>query len=87
MLSTFSLLLVLVVVAFSVRIVIVFNRNEIISRLAGTPENKLTFDRHLIMPLVTYVVIPVLTVLAFQFPQIGGLFFSLVEGLRGVGSG
>ena len=59
-----------------------FNRNEILSRLADTPPNEFTVDKSLILPVITYAVIPLISLLAVEFPGFGNFLFAWVEGVR-----
>ena len=59
-----------------------FNRNEVLSRIGGTSVNRLTFDRSLFLPLVTYVIVPLVGLLLVQFPVLGESLFGWVNTLK-----
>jgi hypothetical protein len=46
-------------------------RNPIVSRLTGTPPNKLTWNAAFLSKVFVYAVVPILTLFAAQFPEIG----------------
>jgi hypothetical protein len=52
-------------------------RDEVLSRLNGTTPGKIGKDFH--MNMLSYGALPVLTVLAAQFPSIGSFLFSWVQ--------
>jgi hypothetical protein len=56
--------------------IVKFNRDSVLSRLANSTPNQLTFDRSLLMPLVTYVVLPLLSLVAVQFSEVSQSLFS-----------
>lgn len=52
-----------------------FNRNEVLSRISGTTPNQLTFDSSFWMPIISYVGVPILAVLATLMPTVGRTLF------------
>lgn len=52
-----------------------FNRNEILSRINGTKPNQLTFDSSFWGPIVSYIGLPILAVLATMMPTVGRTLF------------
>ena len=71
--------LVLVVVSGALYVSVQMNRSEVLSRMTGTPPNQVTVNRTLIRDLAIYGGLPLLSLLATQFPAIGGSLFSWVE--------
>ena len=63
-------------------LIVRFNRCEVLSRLSGTTPNRLTFDRTLLLPVITFVVIPLCSLLAVQFPGIGQMLFGWLDVFR-----
>jgi len=55
--------------------VVKFNRDEVLSRIGQTVPNQFTFDRSLIVPLLTYVVAPIVGILLVWFPVLGRVLF------------
>jgi hypothetical protein len=53
------------------------HRNAILSRITDTKANELGWDFYL--RLITFGGIPVLTWLAYQFPQIGGSLYKILQ--------
>src|SRR5947209_12484357 len=53
------------------------HRNSILSRITDTAPNELGWDFYL--RLITFGGIPMLTWLAYQFPQLGGGLYRLVQ--------
>ena len=53
------------------------HRSAILSRITDTKPNELGFD--FFFRVVTFGAVPVLTWLAYQFPQIGGGLYKLVQ--------
>ncbi len=91
LLMTISWVVVLGFASVMAIVVIQMDRSELLTRL-GNPKakadpstfNRVTLDRNLIGMLVTYVVVPVLALLATQFPRIGGIFHLIDPLLRGL---
>jgi hypothetical protein len=68
-----------------VSIVVTFirlNRNEVLSNLSDTTPNHFTPDRALVRQLFVFGLIPLLSLLAFQFPEFGNVFFFWVNGMQ-----
>ncbi|MFM7071741.1 MAG: hypothetical protein ACKO38_08130, partial [Planctomycetota bacterium] len=60
----------------SIVIVLVkFNRDEVLSRIGQTVPNQFTFDRALVVPLLTYVVAPIAGLFMVWFPALGRVLF------------
>jgi hypothetical protein len=53
------------------------HKNATISRITGTPVGKL--DGEFWLKLVSFASVPLLTLLATRFPEIGGFLFSWLE--------
>jgi hypothetical protein len=53
------------------------HRNPILSRITDTSANELGFDFY--VRLVTFGAVPVLTWLAYQFPELGGSLFKFIQ--------
>jgi hypothetical protein len=66
----------------NVLLIIRFNRCEVLSRLSKTTPNRFTFDRSLVLPMITYVLIPLFSLLAVQFPGIGRMLFTWLDAFR-----
>jgi hypothetical protein len=56
-----------------------FNKDEVLSRILRTVPGKLTWDRGFISRIVIYIVLPLLSLLATQFPQVGSFFYSFLD--------
>ena len=65
--------------ALAVMIVVQMNRSEVLSRVAKSEPGKLTVDRHFLSRVIVYAVLPLLSLLASQFPQVRGFAFSWLE--------
>jgi hypothetical protein len=64
------------------------DRNATLSRIGDTTPGKVTFDRTFFAKLFTYVGIPVLGLIATQFPAVGELLGRLAgQVLRVAGGG
>jgi hypothetical protein len=74
----FSYALVLWCMAAALVAVVNFNRDEVLSALTRTTPNKLTLDRTLVVPVLTYVVIPLVSLAAVQFPEVSDSAFSWI---------
>jgi hypothetical protein len=64
----------LVAVAVTLWVFVEMDRNPTLSTIGGTEPGQVTFDRHFLLNVSTYGLIPVLGVLISQFPQVGRLF-------------
>jgi hypothetical protein len=74
LLTIFLWTTILSVVAGSLLIFIQADRDEVLSRMAQTSPNRVTFDRTFITMVVTYGLLPLFGLLATQFPETWGLF-------------
>ena len=72
----FTILLALLTLGF-VWVFAQMHRNAILSRITDTTANELGWEFYL--RLVTFGAIPILTWLAYQFPQIGGSLYRIVQ--------
>jgi hypothetical protein len=72
----FTILLALLTLGF-VWVFAQMHRNAILSRITDTTANELGWEFYL--RLVTFGAVPVLTWLAYQFPQIGGNLYKVVQ--------
>lgn len=68
------LMLWMVIIVFSA--IVRFNRNPILSKINGTEPNRLTFDSSFWVPMISYVGLPILAVLATLLPTVGRSLFS-----------
>jgi hypothetical protein len=68
------LMLWMVIIVFNA--ILRFNRNPILSRINGTEPNRLTFDSSFWVPMISYVGLPILAVLATLLPTVGRSLFS-----------
>jgi hypothetical protein len=59
-----------------------FSRSAVLSRLSGTAENKVTFDPTFVVSLVLYVVVPLICLLATQFPDLSDTLFKWAGSLQ-----
>ena len=55
------------------------NRDSVLSRIAKSQPGKLTWDRAFISQVVIYGVVPLLSLIATQFPEVRGAAFSWIE--------
>jgi hypothetical protein len=55
------------------------NRDEVLSRIAKSPPGKLTWDRAFVSQVVIYGVLPLVSLIATQFPEVRGAAFSWIE--------
>ena len=74
---------ILLIVGGGVTVLVQMDRNEVLSRITNTAPNRVTFDRSFISSIATYGLLPMLTLLATLFPQMGGLW-SVLEPLTRV---
>jgi hypothetical protein len=68
------LMLWMVIIVFNA--ILRFNRNPILSRINGTEPNRLTFDSSFWVPMISYIGLPILAVLATLLPTVGRSLFS-----------
>ncbi len=78
LLMLFSYVLVVWMMLKTLVIFIKFNRDDILSRLAGSTPNQFTWDRSVVLALITYVVLPGLSLIAVQFPEVSQTLFSWI---------
>jgi hypothetical protein len=71
--------MMLCAVALTVMVFVQMSRNETLSRIARTEPGKVNFDRRFLSQLVLYGVLPLLSLLAAQFPEVRGFAFSWFE--------
>ncbi len=77
-----------VAVVLTLWIFLQMDRNPTLSRIGGTPPGQVTFDRAFVTKLITYAGIPVLGMIATQFPEVGRLLGRVAsQFLRIVGGG
>jgi len=67
----FSWTCIVASVVASVRVFIQMDRNEVISHIAGTTPNQTTWDLTFVSRLLLWVVVPLLSLFAAQFPEVG----------------
>lgn len=80
-LGLFSSGLIVVVAPAVLWVFVQMNRNEVLSRLARSEPGKLTFDRRFVSQLLVYGLLPVLSLVAAQFPSVRGAAFSWLESI------
>jgi hypothetical protein len=77
-----------VAVVLTLGIFLQMDRNPTLSRIGGTTPGQVTFDRAFVTKLITYAGIPVLGLIATQFPEVGKLLGRVAgQFLRIVGGG
>jgi hypothetical protein len=59
--------------------IVTFSRDEVLSRLQGSEVNRFNLDRTTVMPLITYVFLPIASVLLIRFPSLGTFLFGWLE--------
>ena len=55
------------------------NRDPVLSAIAGTNANEVTWDARFVLNLITFGAVPILTLLGSQFPALRGFLFSWVS--------
>lgn len=80
-LMLFMWALMLAGVGLAVTVVVQMNRSEVLSRVAKVEPGKLTIDRHFLSRVVVYALLPLLSLIASQFPQVRGVAFSWLEAI------
>jgi hypothetical protein len=73
---SFTLLLLLTGIGF-IWVFAQMHRNPILSRITDTRPNELGYDFYI--RIISFGAIPVLTWLAYQFPEIGGSLFKFIK--------
>jgi hypothetical protein len=76
-----------VALALTAWVFIQMDRNATLSRIGDTQPGRVTFDRPFLVHLFTYVGIPLLGLVAAQFPAVGRLLGSLADQLLRVAGG
>jgi len=71
--------LMLAGIALTVLVFVQMSRDETLSRIAKTEPGKVSFDRRFVSQLIVYGVLPLLSLLAAQFPEVRGFAFSWFE--------
>jgi hypothetical protein len=65
----FNWAVILTVVVLTIIILVQINRDKIVSLLTGTTPGKVTWNQEFIMKLLAYGLVPILALLASQFPE------------------
>lgn len=76
-----------IAVALTVWIFLQMDRNPTLSRIGHTTPGQVTFDRVFLTKLLTYAGIPILGLIATQFPQVGRMLGQLTSQLLRIGGG
>jgi hypothetical protein len=76
------ILLLLVTVGSILYVNTQMNRNEVLSRIAKTEPGKVTWDGRFVLNVITFGVLPILTLLGSEFPELRGALFSWLEPLK-----
>jgi hypothetical protein len=79
-----GLVFVLGVVCTSLSVFVQMNRDEIMSRLSGTTPGEVTVDRSFVGGLLLHGIVPLLGILATQFPSAARQFVTLMGLLNGL---
>jgi hypothetical protein len=79
LLLSLSWVMILSIVALTLTVFVQMNRNEVLSRIAKSEPGKVTWDRFFIAPLLLYIVLPLLTLVSSQLPEVRGPLFSWIE--------
>lgn len=74
-------------VALTLWVFVQMDRNATLSRIGGTTPGQVTFDRAFLTNLFTYAGIPLLGIVATQFPEVGALLGRMADQLLGVAGG
>jgi hypothetical protein len=82
LLTIFMWMVILTSVIGSLTVFIQAGRDEVLSRIAKTSPNRVTFDRTFMSMVVTYGLLPLLGLLATELPEIQGLFSWMEPVLR-----
>jgi hypothetical protein len=73
--------IVLGVSAATATVFVQMERNAVLSAIGGTQAGKVTFDWSFVSKILTYVLLPALTLAAGQFPSIGRLLSGMLDPL------
>lgn len=76
---TMYFLIIGVTVVTIVAVLVRMNRDPILSSIAGTNANELTWDARFVLNLVTFAAVPILTLLGSEFPALRGFLFAWVS--------
>lgn len=76
-----------IAVALTIWIFLQMDRNPTLSRIGHTTPGQVTFDRVFLTKLLTYAGIPILGLIATQFPQVGRMLGQLTSQLLRIGGG
>jgi hypothetical protein len=76
-----------IAVALTLWIFLQMDRNPTLSRIGGTIPGQVTFDRVFLTKLLTYAGIPILGLIATQFPQVGRVLGQLTSQFLRIGGG
>jgi hypothetical protein len=68
-------------VGATIRVMVQMNRNEVLSRIQRTEPGRLSWDGQFLLNLVTFGLIPLLTLLSSAFPGLRDTLFSWAEPL------
>ena len=82
LLNAYCIALILWTVFAVVGAVVRFNRDEILSVLGESPPNQFTWDRQLVLQLLTFGVVPILGTLSLGVPALENSLFSWVQVLQ-----
>jgi hypothetical protein len=82
LLNAFLFAVALIMVGWTLRVLVQINRNDLLSRIQKTEPNRTTFDRQFASQLLLYGVVPVLSLLAAQFPELSWVFSWVEDVLR-----
>ena len=76
-----------IAVALTFWIFLQMDRNATLSRIGGTKPGEINFDKTFSLNLLLYVIVPLLGVIATQFPEIGRLLGSLADDVFRISGG
>jgi hypothetical protein len=63
----------------AVSILVGLDRNELLSRIGKTPPGRVTFDRSFVLGLVTWGLMPILSLLAVQYPEVVAQVLAMLQ--------
>jgi hypothetical protein len=81
-LLAFTWVYVIAAIASALAIVVGMERDPILSRLSGTKPNRVNWDADFVLKLVLYGLVPLLTLFAAQFPDIGNTLLRWVAPIQ-----
>jgi hypothetical protein len=79
MLMGFSWACILATAAASAGVFIQMDRNEILSDISGTPANRVSWDLAFVSKLLVWVILPLLSLFAAQFPEAGSALLQWLQ--------